>query len=102
MRTTAAQSVTISESEQDTKVIFPVVADRNMQNKHKNNRLFRHTKQAVVLLLMGFYFMIFLLLSTQSSCFRIMHLIKSEQTATNSSKLYVLNDTYFHKNRQAN
>lgn len=35
----AAQSVTISESEQDTKVIFPVVADRNMQNKHKNNRL---------------------------------------------------------------
>lgn len=40
----------ISESEQDTKVIFPVVADRNMQNKHKNNRLFRHTKQAVVLL----------------------------------------------------
>ena len=45
-----AQSATISESEQDTKVIFPVVADRNMQNKHKNNRLFRHTKQAVVLL----------------------------------------------------
>lgn len=35
--------------------------------------------------------MIFLLLSTQSSCFRIMHLIKSEQTATNSLKLYVLN-----------
>ena len=24
-----------------------VAADRNMQNKHKNNRLFRHTKQAV-------------------------------------------------------
>jgi len=37
----------ISESEQDIRVTFPVAADRNMQNKHKNNRLFRHTKQAV-------------------------------------------------------
>ena len=44
-----AQNVTISESEQDIKVIFPAVADPNMQNKYaKNNRLFRHTKQAVV------------------------------------------------------
>ena len=43
-----AQSAMISESEQDIRVTFPVVADRNMQNKHKNNRLFRHTKQAVV------------------------------------------------------
>ena len=33
VRITAAQSATISESEQDIRVIFPVAADRNMQNK---------------------------------------------------------------------